>query len=480
MPPGSTSDIVAAAVRGEGREFLRLRRVERVAAGQHRSAPAAAPARRASARPSVTGWLATIRSMPSSRVNAANCSVAPARLPSAVITSGIVPARTRRVASRATVSVLPAPGGPDSSSGGSIRQPAAGCRTTGSRPARRPACRPASSDAGAAARRGIAARRGGPDPAAAGAGGPSGSRAAVISTPPATRRVPRISASGPSSARSCAMAAAIAAARKSFRRIGCVALRGASRGHTAGRADADSAPLWEGCDQLRTASARTPLPTPPTRGTGSFLPVQPSYTGPPNERLSGGTTDAHEIGTNGAGRCDDEWSPLGRRANHIVPTVRIRARGEISACASTGVFGRIRSTIARTCGRMPPLVSNTGVSPVAAAVSNAARKRLHEGLQLRWRHRELAFLGRTGQRFGERGLPFGRQGDQRDVAVRAGMAVADLPRQARRAHGATIAGMARVGAAARLLDAFQDGCQVADRDTLGQQRLQHALHAAHA
>ena len=38
--------------------------------------------------------------------------------------------------------------------------------------------------------------------------------------------------------------------------------------------------------------------------------------------------------------------------------------------------------------RMPPLVSSTGVSPVAAAVSNAARKRLHECLQLRsapWR-----------------------------------------------------------------------------------------------
>ena len=43
---------------------------------------------------------------------------------------------------------------------------------------------------------------------------------------------------------------------------------------------------------------------------------------------------------------------------------------------------------------------------------------------------------------------------------------------------ATIAGMARA-AAARLLDALQDGRQVADRHPLGQQRLQHALHAAH-
>ena len=35
------------------------------------------------------------------------------------------------------------------------------------------------------------------------------------------------------------------------------------------------------------------------------------------------------------------------------------------------------------------------------------------------------------------------------------------------------------GTVAGLLDAFQDGRQVADRDALGQQQLQHALHAAH-
>ena len=51
-------------------------------------------------------------------MNAASCSVAPARLPSVVITSGAMPCMTRRVASRTVVRVLPAPGGPVSIIGG--------------------------------------------------------------------------------------------------------------------------------------------------------------------------------------------------------------------------------------------------------------------------------------------------------------------------------------------------------------------------
>ena len=55
----------------------------------------------------------------------------------------------------------------------------------------------------------------------------------------------------------------------------------------------------------------------------------------------------------------------------MVPTVRIRARVKISACASTGVLGRMRSTMARTGARMPPLVSSTGASPALPATSKA-------------------------------------------------------------------------------------------------------------
>ena len=121
----------------------------------------------------------------------------------------------------------------------------------------------------------------------------SGSSAAVTSTPSPRRRVARISASSPSSARTCAIACAIAGARKSFRRM--AALRG---------------------------------------------------------------------------------------GRHIVPTVRIRARGWISACASTGVLGRMRSTIARTWPRMPPEVSSTGVSPARGGGIERGAQLLHEVLQL--------------------------------------------------------------------------------------------------
>ena len=204
-------------------------------AGSNGSVPAVsistgAPSwRRASARARLTGWLATSRGTPRSRVKAASCSVAPARLPSVVMTTGAMPLMTSRVASRAAVSVLPAPGGPVSITGGSrgfrdrvpngklrpiasVRSPRAspGCRAAGT-PCHAKAARRAARRAGSGARSG--ARSGG------GGGSGSGSSAAVISTPPAIRRVFRISASAPSSARTRAMASAMPEARKDLRRM---------------------------------------------------------------------------------------------------------------------------------------------------------------------------------------------------------------------------------------------------------------------
>ena len=66
------------------------------------------------------------------------------------------------------------------------------------------------------------------------------------------------------------------------------------------------------------------------------------------------------------------WPRQGAR-HQIEPTVRIRARGKISAWASTGVLGRMRSTMARTGARIVPLHSSTGASPDAEAWSKAVR-----------------------------------------------------------------------------------------------------------
>ena len=52
-----------------------------------------------------------------------------------------------------------------------------------------------------------------------------------------------------------------------------------------------------------------------------------------------------------------------RMRDQTLPTVRMRARGWISACASTVVAGRNRSTMARTCPRMPPEQTSAGDSP---------------------------------------------------------------------------------------------------------------------
>ena len=197
----------------------------------------APPSRRASARASATGCSPPAVAGPSRRVKAASCSGAPARWPSAVTTSGAVPAITSRAASRATVSVLPAPGGPTTSSGGAelpqrqLLEAQRRRQREGQRPRLQPPRQPgrhAMPGEGGRATAGPGARGGG-------GGSSSRSSAAVTSTPPANRRVDRISASAPSSARTCAIASAVSAARYSFSRMtGGLGLRLADPGRSPG------------------------------------------------------------------------------------------------------------------------------------------------------------------------------------------------------------------------------------------------------
>src|SRR5437899_2499290 len=57
----------------------------------------------------------------------------------------------------------------------------------------------------------------------------------------------------------------------------------------------------------------------------------------------------------------------------MLPTVLSRARAWISACDSTAVWARKRSTMLRTNGRAPAEVTSTGASPPRAASSNFSR-----------------------------------------------------------------------------------------------------------
>ena len=123
---------------------------------------------------------------------------------------------TSRAASFAAVNVLPAPGGPTSSSGGSAAVSGSG-RNSNSVPsaaASSPAVSTARSFSGTPWKL-SAARDGGGREASGDGGGlsSSGSSAAVTSTPSPTWRDARISASWPSSARTRAIASAILGAR---------------------------------------------------------------------------------------------------------------------------------------------------------------------------------------------------------------------------------------------------------------------------
>ena len=129
----------------------------RVCAGSNGSQPGvsistgALCCRRVSARPRVTGWLATIRLMPSSRVKAASCSVAPARLPSAVITIGRDAGHHQAGRQPGDGQCLAGAGGPTSSSGGSPAPSGSVRERQRARPARSsrsPCCRAACSGRG--------------------------------------------------------------------------------------------------------------------------------------------------------------------------------------------------------------------------------------------------------------------------------------------------------------------------------------------
>src|SRR5579885_1156414 len=99
-----------------------------------------------------------------------------------------------------------------------------------------------------------------------------------------------------------------------------------------------------------------------------------------------------------------------------------------------------------------------------------------EFLEPAWRHAELLVVALSDDRLGEALLPLRRQGDERDEAAFAGMRVADLAGEAR-AH---MLGDDRdvAAEAAGLGDAFENGREIADRDALGEEVLQHALDAA--
>ena len=90
-------------------------------------------------------------------------------------------------------------------------------------------------------------------------------------------------------------------------------------------------------------------------------------------------------------------------------------------------------------------------------------------------HRKASIVTLADDRFGKRLLPTGRQRDQRQVTGVGGVLRADLARQ----PPAYVLGqrrrIARIGDGVG--DAFEDGREVADRDALGQQQLQHPLNA---
>ena len=67
---------------------------------------------------------------------------------------------------------------------------------------------------------------------------------------------------------------------------------------------------------------------------------------------------------------------------YTLPTVFSRARGWISACDSTVVCERKRSTSERTNGRIAAEVTSTGASPSRAACSKRVAHRGHELRQL--------------------------------------------------------------------------------------------------
>ncbi len=88
----------------------------------------------------------------------------------------------------------------------------------------------------------------------------------------------------------------------------------------------------------------------------------------------------------------------------------MRAFGKISFCDITAEYGRKRSTIERTYGRIAGLVSSTGASPdLRLSLEGRARPTPMNSCNLRWRQGELLVVAVADQRFGEGLLPFRRQ-----------------------------------------------------------------------
>ena len=159
----------------------------------------------------------------------------------------------------------------------------------------------------------------------------------------------------------------------------------------------------------------------------------------------------------------------------ICPRVRILAFGWISFCDRTTVAGRNRSTTERTNGRIAGRGHDRRQLAAHRVRLERLAQRLDEPLQLGRRHRQLALVALAGERAGEGLLPVGRQREDRHEAAFAPCRRADLtgepgPDMLDDQHGA-------LRHAQRLADRLQDQRQVADRDPLGQQALQHALDA---
>src|SRR5215472_11981364 len=90
-------------------------------------------------------------------------------------------------------------------------------------------------------------------------------------------------------------------------------------------------------------------------------------------------------------------------------------------------------------------------------------------------HRQLTLVALTDDRFGEGLFPFGRQGDEREVAARRAVLRTDLAREPR----ADVLGERRriAGVAEAVGDPFEDRREVADRDAFPQEILKDALDA---
>ena len=136
---------------------------------------------------------------------------------------------------------------------------------------------------------------------------------------------------------------------------------------------------------------------------------------------------------------------------------------------------RARRPSGRT-GGSPGVVTSAGSSPRIACASSASRSAWTKRCSSRRRHRQLALVALADQSAGEGLLPVGRQREDR-ARSRLRAVQAPLIWRASRARTCSVISSGALGHAQRLADRLEDQRQVADRDPLGQQALQHALDA---